>query len=65
MVKFLFYLIQFREMIPNIFNNFTHYEQSNAYKIGYLKDERFRFYNPFDLGMMKNVGEFFHLSRDW
>lgn len=52
-------------MLPNVLENITHYESLNAYKIGYLKDERFRFYNPFDLGVMKNIAEFCHLSRNW
>ena len=52
-------------MLPNVLENITHYESLNAYKIGYLKDERFRFYNPFDLGIMQNIAEFCHLSRNW
>ena len=52
-------------MLPNMLENFTHYEHANAYKIGYLKDERFRFYNPFDHGVWSNLLEFFHLSQNW
>ena len=52
-------------MVPNMLENITHFEQVNAYKIGYLKDERFRFYNPFDQGTWGNLLEFFHLSQNW
>lgn len=62
-------------MVPNVIDNLTHYESVNSYKIGYLKcvppfpltarDDNFRFFNPFNQGVMKNIAEFFHLSTDW
>ena len=29
------------------------------------RDDNFRFFNPFNQGVMKNIAEFFHLSTDW
>lgn len=29
------------------------------------RDDSFRFFNPFDQGVVKNIAEFFHLSTDW
>lgn len=61
--------------MPNVIDNITEYESMNAYRIGYLKlemdrkliyrDDSFRFFNPFDHGIIRNCMEFFHLSTDW
>ena len=69
-------VVSLKEMVPNVVDNLTHYESVNSYKIGYLKcalqyphsshrDDNFRFFNPFNQGVMKNIAEFFHLSTDW